>query len=217
MMVTSDRRDACRLSARLWAAALTHHDEIRHTTLVTALRRRRLRWRAYADWLAQLYFLHESLAQAEVVMAEQPVGASLARSARHCLPALASDLRFLLGPRWAPRIAAHPATTVYCTHIRDIAVRTRHGFVATLYARNVQDLLAAADIGPAAKSAYGLDDAGCLFLTPEDTDWAQYLDHCRAVLDEESAAAGTDDIVTEVVRAHRSYAAVLDQLGQRWR
>jgi heme oxygenase len=213
--VTADRRDACRLTARLWARARAHHEENRGSRFVTALRRRRLPWRAYADWLAQLYFLHEALAQAEAVMFGEPVGAALARSTHVCLPALAADLEFLHGGHWQRRIAAYPATTMYCTDVRDAAVRSPQGFAAALYARNVEDLLAATDTGPAASTAYGLDDAGCRFLTPRDTDWARYLDRCPAVLDHAPWPAGNDEIVADVTRAHRSYTAVIDQLDRR--
>jgi heme oxygenase len=211
----ADYQDGCRLTARLWAGARAHHEENHGSRFVTALRERRLPWRAYADWLAQLYFLHDALTQAEAVMAGEPVGAVLARSTRVCLPALAADLEFLHGGHWQCRITAYPATTMYCTDIRDVAVRSPHGFAAALYARNVEDLLAAADTGPAATTAYGLDDAGCRFLTPRDSDWMRYLDRCHAVLDGAPWQAGNDDIVAGVTRAHRSYTAVIDQLD-RW-
>jgi heme oxygenase len=66
----------------------------------------------------------------------------MTRSARVSLPALATDLRFLHGARWAQRIAASPSTTVYWIHLRDTAVRQMSGFVAHHYARHIEDLSA---------------------------------------------------------------------------
>ena len=46
---------------------------IRRTPFIRALTFGRLPWEAYANWLAQLYVLHESLAQAERVMTDHPM------------------------------------------------------------------------------------------------------------------------------------------------
>ena len=108
---------------RLWAASQVHHDEVRRTPLIVALTFARLPWSAYADWLAQLYFMHEFLAEAEDVMADDPVGLAMARSAAISLPALAADLDYFHGSHWQHRIIARPVTTVYCTHLRGDQVR----------------------------------------------------------------------------------------------
>jgi heme oxygenase len=182
-----------------------------------ALAAHRLPWKAYAEWLAQLYFMHESLAQAEAVMADHPIGAAMNRSARVCVPALAADLSFLYGRRWERQIVAYPATTVYCTQLRDAAVREVGGFVAHHYARHVEDLAAGPDLSPAVATAYGLQHAGRRFLRPDDTDLWRYRDRYHRLLDTAPwSPAQTDVIMAHVAAVHRGYLDVMTQLSRCW-
>jgi heme oxygenase len=217
MSVTADLRRARRMPGWLWAASQVHHDQVRRTPLVLALAARRLPWRAYADWLAQLYFLHESLAQVEGVMANEPHGWGAARSARVSLPALAADLRFLHGQRWEQQIVAYPATTVYCTHLRDIAVREVRGFVAHHYTRHIEDLRAVQELAPAVAVAYGLDHAGRRFLMPDDTDLWRHRDGYHRLLDATPwSAMESDGLVADASQVHRMYLGILNELGRSW-
>ena len=134
-----------------------------------------------------------------------------------CLPALAADLFFLHGPRWAQRIVAYPSTTVYCTHLRDAAVREVSGFVAHHYARHIEDLHAAADLAPAVAAAYGIDEAGCRFLMPGDTDLWRYGDRYHRLLERARASATVNDLlVADAARVHRMYLDIITDLGRSW-
>jgi heme oxygenase len=202
---------------RLWAAAQEHHDELRRTPFLVALTFGRLPLDAYADWLAQLYFLHEYLAQAEQAMAYDPIATAMARSAPISLPALASDLRFLHGRPWQDRIAALPVTTVYCSQLRDVAVRDINGFVAHHYARHIEDLSTAPDLAQAVRVAYRLDDAGCRFLSSDDTDLEHYRDRYHQLLD--TAAGHPMDrktLATDSAKVQRMYLDIVQELGRRW-
>jgi heme oxygenase len=182
-----------------------------------ALAARRLPWRAYADWLGQLYFLHESLGQVETIMPDDSGRPPMSRSARVSLPALATDLCFLHGACWARRIVASPPTTVYCTHLRDTAVREVSGFVAHHYARHVEDLYAAADLGAATAVAYGLDDAGCQFLRPGDTQLWPYQDRYRQLLNRPAwSPTEADRLLTHTARVHRMHLDIIDELSRSW-
>ena len=213
MRSTADQREATRLSARLRAATLAHHADVRRTAFVTALYTRRLPWKAYADWLSQLFFIHESLVQAEAAMVGGAVHPMLVRSATVSLPALATDLRFLYGPTWSLRVTARPATTVYCTHLRDVAFRRFPGFVAHHHTRHVGDLAAGRDLASAVAVAYGLDDAGIRFLRPIDTELARFERRYGEFVDQ---APGDNGLMTEATRAHRLFLEVLTELGRWW-
>ena len=217
MSVTADLLDACQLSVRLSASHQTHQDHVHRSPFVSALAARRLPWKAYAEWLAQLYFLHESLAQAEHVMADHTFGPVLVRSASVNLPALAADLHFLYGSRWEQRIAAYPATAVYCAQLRDVAVCDPGGFVAHHCARQLQDLSAGRDLAPAMAVAYGLDSAGCRFLVSGGWDFAAYRQRCYRWVDSVPLPphAGAA-LITDTARVHRMYLEVLDDLGRSW-
>jgi heme oxygenase len=215
--VTADRRQPQGLPGRLWAAGRAHHDQIRRTRFVLALAAHCLPWKAYADWLAQLYFVHESLAQAEAVMADHPIGRAMARSAPVSVPALATDLGFLYGRRWEQQIAAHSATTVYCTQLRNAAVREVGGFIAHHHARHIQDLAAAADLAPAVATAYGLQDARPRFLGPDDTDLWRYRDRYHQLLHTVPySEAQADSTIAHLGQVHRAYLDVVTELGRHW-
>jgi heme oxygenase len=207
---TADQREATRLSARLRAVTRAHHDEVQRTAFVTALRARQLPWKAYADWLSQLFFVHEALVQAESAMVGDAVEPVLMRSATVSLPSLAADLRFLYGPGWGGRVTARTATTVCCTHLRDVAFRRFSGFAAHHYTRHAGDLFAARHLGPAVAAAYGLDGGGIRFLRP---DTSRFSEEYAGLVD---ATPDTAALMAQATRAHGLYLDVLGELGRAW-
>lgn len=217
MTMTVDRRQAARLSARLWAASRTHHDRVRQTAFITALTAHRLPWKAYADWAAQQFFLHETLGQAEFATTGHPGGWALIRPESAVLSALAVDLRFLHGPGWAHQIAAHPATTTYCTRLRDVAVRLTCGYVAHHYTRHVEDLHAGRYLQPSVAAGYGLEDAGCRFLMSGNADPAVFRARYGDLIDAVPwSTADVQAMVAETAYAHQLYLDLLAELGRRW-
>ncbi len=210
MMSSADQRAATRLSARLRAVTRAHHDEVQRTPFVTALRARRLPWKAYADWLSQLFFVHEALVQAESAMVGDAIEPALVRSATVSLPSLAADLRFLYGPGWGDRVTARTATTICCTHLRDVAFRRFSGFVGHHYTRHAGDLSAARHVGPAVALAYGLDDGGIRFLRPAPSRFSE--EYAGLVDDTPDAAA----LMAQATRAHGLYLDMLTELGHVW-
>jgi heme oxygenase len=199
------------------AAGRTHQDDVRHTTFIAALTARRLPWKAYADWLAQQYFLHESLQQAEAAMAGEQPQWTRVRPESAVLSSLAIDLEFLHGARWARRIAARPATTTYCTRLRDVAVTQVFGYVAHHYARHGEDLHVGRYLRPAVAAAYGLEDAGCCFLTPRDAESAVFTARYATLIDMAPWSTGEREAMArETAQAHRMYLDVLTELGRCW-
>ena len=205
------------MAAMLWAASRAHHDNVRRTPFFQALASRRLPWRAYANWLAQLYLLHESLAEIESMLADPPTGPAAPRSARVCLPALAADLRFLHGEQWQQHVTACPATAIYCTDLRDTASGDAVGLLAHHYSRHIEDLYAAETLAPEVSAAYGLQDAGRRFLAPGDTDLWRYADSCHRLLDTlPSITAQSEKLVVDAARVHRMYLDIVIELGRTW-
>ncbi len=209
-MSTADQRASTRLSARLQALTREQHDEIQRTGFVRALRAGQLPWKAYADWLSQLFFVHEALVQAEASMVGDAIEPVLVRSSAVSLPSLAADLRFLYGPAWDDRATAHPATTVCCTHLRDVAFRRFSGFVAHHYTRHAGDLFAARHVGPAVAAAYGLDRGGIRFLRP---GVAPFAEEYGPLVDRIPDAAA---LIAQATRAHALHLDVLADLGHAW-
>jgi heme oxygenase len=214
--VTADRRAAAGVPARLWVAAQAHHAELLVSPFITTLLHRRPPWKAYGELLSQLYFLHESLAQVEAVMAAGPAARALARSTAVSLPLLAADLRFLYGARWQCSITAYPATAAYCTDLRDTAVRGPQEFTAHHYARHMEDLLISRDVATVACVGYGLDQGGCRYLTPSDITPAAYHEAQRGVLDRRPAPPLDAGLMAETARVHQLFVAVMYDLGRAW-
>jgi heme oxygenase len=215
--VTADQREIARPSARLITAGRAHQDDVRRTAFVVALAARRLPWRAYADWLAQQFFLHESLQQAEFAMSGEQLEWALIRPESGVLTSLAVDLEFLHGPRWMRRIVARPATTTYCTRLRDIAVTQLSGYVAHHLARHAEDLQTGRYLRPAVAAAYGLENAGCCFLTPRDAEPVLFTARYAALIDLAPwSPAASRAIAGETAQAHRMYLEVLKDLARSW-
>jgi heme oxygenase len=201
----------------MWTATKGAHEQIRRTRFISALTARRLPWKAYGEWLAQLYFLHESLGQAEQAMAGDAASPILRRSTQVSLPALADDLRFLFGASWQRSIRAYPATAAYCTHLRELAVRETGGFAAHHCARHLEDLAAGLDVTPAVSAAYRLDDRGRRFLTPADISLPLACDTYEHWLNTGSyTPAHADVLVTNIIDVHDRYLEIVRQLGRSW-
>ncbi|AEV81612.1 heme oxygenase [Actinoplanes sp. SE50] len=84
---------------------------VRHHRFVVALAGGRLPIAAYAELVAQHWFVYESLELATAAMACDPVAGRFHFPELFRVPAIEADLRFLHGPCWTGRIAALPATT----------------------------------------------------------------------------------------------------------
>src|SRR4051812_41570858 len=150
-------------------------------------------------------------------MADDPVAGPFVLLELHRLRALATDLRFLRGPGWAEQIVASPATTTYCTRLREVAFHSSPGFVAHYVTRHLDDLSSAPLLGPAAAAAYGLDGPGRLFLAEDGIaaeDLRPYF--VRLLTGTGLGRADQAALVTEAGYGRHLYALVLDDLAGRW-
>ena len=205
------------LAKRLESAGRAQEHVIRGSAFVHRLAARALPWKAYSDWLAQHFFLYESLESARSVMSDDPICAAFAGSAPQRLTALAADLRFLNGTNWERRIVALPATSAYCTRLRDVSLRSASAFVAHHYSRHVDDLPMCRWLAPAVQAAYGLSRSGCRFVASAGVTPASVRARHGELVDGIAwSPSQRHEVVTEAAEAQRWYRAVLDELGRRW-
>jgi heme oxygenase len=177
----------------------------------------RLPREAYADLAAQHWFVYESLELAATMMERDPVAGAFVSPELARLPALEADLRYLIGPGWQGRIAALPATTSYCTRLRDVAFVGATGFVAHHYTRYLGDLSGGQYLGPAIAQAYGLAGDGHRFFVFPTIEPATFRAHYRRQLDDLPwSAPEQDTFLAEVTEAYRLNIAMLAELKQRW-
>ncbi|MFF5291747.1 biliverdin-producing heme oxygenase [Paractinoplanes globisporus] len=217
MSFMADPPGADRLSARLRRDTRAADEAAQANGFLEALATGRLSWVAYADLAAQHWFLYEALELAAGTMADDPIARAFVFPELIRLPAIEADLRFLHGPRWAERIAAHPATTTYCTRLRYAANSHPVGFIAHHYARYLGDMSGGQYLGQAIARVYGLNSEGNRFFLFPGIDVEAFKGYYRRLLD---ALPWTfdeqDEFVAEVVEANRLNVAVLDELARRW-
>jgi heme oxygenase len=217
MTLRADPPGADRLSARLRHGTRGAHDTAQGSGFLDALAAGRLPWKAYADLTAQHWFVYEALEQAGAAMADDPVAGAFVCRELLRLPSLEADLRFLHGPAWANRIAALPATTTYCTRLRDVAFIGAQGFVAHHYTRYLGDLSGGQYLGPAIAQVYGLHGDGHRFFVFEEIDPGPFKVWYRRMLDTLPWSRTEEDaFLAEVLEAYRLNVDMLTELRIRW-
>jgi heme oxygenase (biliverdin-producing, ferredoxin) len=205
------------LSERVRTGTRAEHEAAQGSGFLDALAAGRLPIGAYADLAAQHWFIYETLEQAARAMTDDPVGGDFVFRSLYRLAALGADLRFLLGAGWADRIAALPATTVYCTRMRTVAFDQPARFIAHHYTRYLGDLSGGQYLGPAIAQSYRLDVDGHRFFVFEGVDPPAFRSRYRGLLDRLRWSRAEQDVfVAEVAQAYRLNIAVLDELKERW-
>src|SRR5688572_29291552 len=150
-----------RLSVRLRSGTRADHDAAQGSGFLDALTAGTLPRQAYADLVAQHWFIYETLERAAEVMAGDPVAGAFVFPELTRLPALNADIAALFGPE--PQLSELPATQEYCERLRAVAFDRPWGFIAHHYTRYLGDLSGGQYLGPAIARAYGLDGDGHRF------------------------------------------------------
>lgn len=189
----------------------------RDPAFITALTAGGLSWKAYADLLAQQFFVYESLEQAAQEMAGDALAGAFILPTLSRSAALGADLRFLRGAGWLAQISALSSTTVYCIRLRDTAFHSASRFAAHYATRHLDDLMAALPLGRAAAAAYGLDGPGRQFYTYDESRAADLRRRYGTLIEGDiHHSAHESGFLAEMSYARDLHAAVLDELGQKW-
>ena len=216
-MAVADPPETDRLSARLRAATRTDHEAAQGSGFLDALAAGRLPRDAYADLTAQHWFIYQTLEEAACAMSDDPVAGRFVLPELTRLPALAADLEFLAGPRWAERWAPLPATEAYRDRLREVAFDRPSAFVAHHYTRYLGDLSGGQFLGPAIARAYGLTGDGHRFFVFDGVRPPAFRSRYRELLDEiRWSRAEEEAFLGEVSTAYRHNIDVLAGLTERW-
>jgi heme oxygenase len=164
----------------------------------------------YAQLVTQYWFVYRALEGASSAMADHPVAAPFVTTGMSRLPALESDLDFLLGDGWRDRVVALPATRAYVERLETVAAESAGAFVAHHYTR----YLGGRFISTLLQKHYGFDVNGVgFYVFAEVADPACFRATYREQLD---AAPWTDAdkeaVVAEVALAHSLDTRLLDGL-----
>ncbi|MFY1636326.1 heme oxygenase (biliverdin-producing) [Solwaraspora sp. WMMB335] len=204
-------------SARLRAASWQDHQAAESARYVSALVAGELPRDRYADLVAQHYFIYQVLEEAAAAMRDDELAAGFVDERLTRLPALQTDLAFLLGPDWAARITPGVATQRYVARMQEVCFTFAPAFIAHHYTRYLGDLSGGLFIGREVAKTYQLDETGGVAFYhfsgiehPRD-----YKNAYRARLDalplDVTAEAA---LVGEVAVAYRHNSAVLAELGR---
>lgn len=204
-----------RLSVRLRAGTRADHDAAQGSGFLDALTAGTLPRQAYADLVAQHWFIYETLERAAEVMAGDPVAGAFVFPELTRLPALNADVAALFGPE--PQLSELPATQEYCERLRAVAFDRPWGFIAHHYTRYLGDLSGGQYLGPAIARAYGLDGDGHRFFVFAGVSPPAFRTGYRDLLDRLAfSPADEQNFLAEVVEAYRLNIAVLSELKERW-
>lgn len=171
----------------------------------------------YVALVAQHYFIYEAIEAAEAVFVGDPVVAQFATARLTRLPALETDLEFLLGDGWRDRISPLPTTVAYVARIREVAAeRWSGGFVAHHYTRYLGDLSGGQFIGRVMQRRFGFETNGVgFYLFDEIADPQEFKQTYRDELDRvEWDAAERERVIDEVLLAYRFNTELFDDLAR---
>ena len=159
----------------------------------------------YIALVAQHYFIYEALEAAAAAMQDDAVAAAFISPSLTRLPALESDLEFLLGSDWRSAIAPLPTTVRYVERIDTVAATWAGGFVAHHYTRYLGDLSGGQIIRTLMQRQFGFETNGVgFYLFDEIAKPKEFKDTYRDQLD----SVGWSDeererVIDEVMIAYR--------------
>lgn len=170
----------------------------------------------YVALVAQHWFIYEALETAAERMRENPVAAVFITDSLTRLPALESDLEFLIGPDWRDHMTPLPTTQRYVDRINAVAATWAGGFVAHHYTRYLGDLSGGLFIGRVMQRRFGFETNGIGFYLFDDiADPKQFKEVYREQLD----AAPWDEaeqerVIDEVLVAYQFNTELFEDLAR---
>lgn len=160
----------------------------------------------YVALVAQHFFIYEALEAAAERFVGDPIASRFITPQLTRLPAIESDLAFLIGPDWRSAIAPLPTTAAYVARITEIAEQGwAGGFVAHHYTRYLGDLSGGQAIRTLMQRQFGFETNGVgFYFFDQIAKPREFKDTYREQLD----SAGWDDaeserVIDEVMRAYR--------------
>ncbi|GAA1442159.1 biliverdin-producing heme oxygenase [Leifsonia poae] len=169
----------------------------------------------YISLVAQHYFIYDALETAATRMLADPVASVFITPKLTRLPAIESDLEFLLGGDWRDRVAPLPTTERYVARIREVGESWPGGFIAHHYTRYLGDLSGGQIIRTLMQRQFGFETNGVgFYLFAEIAKPREFKDVYRAQLD----AVDWDDaererVIDEVMLAYRFNTGLFEDLA----
>jgi len=206
-------------TTRIRTATWGNHERAASSRFMGELVAGRLDRAAYADLVAQHWFVYCVLEDAAAVHRSDPVAGTFVVDGLERVGALEADLATLVGPGWPDEVSPTDATLAYCDRMRDVCFDWPGGFVAHHYTRYLGDLSGGQIIRRALERAYDVrDDSGIAFYVFDGLgDLDEFKRHYRTNLD----TAPWDDteqarIIDEMLVAYDHNERVLAELDRAY-
>ncbi|MGY1550356.1 biliverdin-producing heme oxygenase [Microbacterium sp. A588] len=203
-------------SAALRERSSTSHSQSEHAGFMSDLLKGEGSREDYIALVSQHYFIYDALESMGQQMKNDPVAAVFITDKLTRLPALESDLEFLVGADWREQITPLPTTRRYVQRIREVGATWPGGFVAHHYTRYLGDLSGGVFIGRVMQRRFGFETNGIGFYLFDDiADPKSFKDVYREQLD----AAPWDDaererVIDEVLLAYRFNTELFEDLDR---
>jgi heme oxygenase len=168
----------------------------------------------YVALVVQHYFIYEALEAVADAMADDEVAGRFITPQLTRMPALESDLEFLLGDDWKALSSPLPSTLRYVDRINAVS-GWAGGFIAHHYTRYLGDLSGGQHIYKVMQKRFGFDTNGIgFYLFDQIADPKDFKDTYRDQLD----AVAWDDaererVIDEVLAAYRLNTEVFQDLS----
>lgn len=116
----------------------------------------------FTELATQHYFIYSALESAPAAV-HDPIAARFAIDGLDRVPALETDLAFLIGPDWKSAVRPNRATAAYCARVREVSQHWPGGFVAHHYTRYLGDVSGGQVIRAWLRTQHGLTGDGARF------------------------------------------------------
>lgn len=168
----------------------------------------------YIALVAQHYFIYAALEAGAERMRNDPIAARFITDRLTRLPALETDLEFLLGTEWRDRIDPLDATARYVKRIERVAETWAGGFVAHHYTRYLGDLSGGQAIGALMGRHYGIPaSALTIWDFTELGKTKPYKDSYRLRLNDIAGTGGNEQtVIDETMTAFELNGELLSEL-----
>ena len=168
----------------------------------------------YTALVAQHYFIYLALEEATERMRNDPIAARFISDKLTRIPALETDLAFLLGDNWRNEIVALPATQRYVERIEQVGKTWAGGYVAHHYTRYLGDLSGGIYIGRVVARQFGFETNGIGFYLFGDIAGPRaFKDVYRTELDEAGWSEDEKErIINEVLAAYQFNTDIFTEL-----
>jgi heme oxygenase len=206
-------------STRIRTATWANHERAAASRFMGELVAGRLDHEAYADLVAQHWFVYGVLEEAAAAHRSDPVAGAFVVDGLERVGALEADLTALVGPGWSDEVSPTEATIAYCDRMREVCFDWPGGFVAHHYTRYLGDLSGGQIIRRAIEQAYDVrDDAGIAFYVFDELgDLDEFKQRYRTNLDAAPwDAAEQARIVDEMLVAYDHNGRVLAELDRAY-